>query len=239
MGLERLDPPIASAVPSDGEPSPSVGGWALSVTRIGSMKIHQRRSLDGGGEAFGWQIIETVKDLNLEPGRAFEWCSGFGYVGFSLLNLGLCDSILLGDINPEAIALCEQTIELNGLKNARAIVSDGTTAISPEERFDLVISNPPHFTEDLETYLKRPGIARHWPVRLFHERIWRDPDWQAHRAFFSSIGAFLNPGATIVICETWAGSRPETFERMIEESGLTMEWRDGEDGFFMLIVRQA
>lgn len=202
------------------------------------MRIHARRSLDGGAQAFGSQILQTVASLNLNPGRAFDWCSGYGGVGYRLLQQGLCDHLVLGDINPEALDLARRTAADNDLKNVTIYETDCLDQIPDHEQWDLVVGNPPHFTEDLSTYLRRPGIAKHWPVQLFHERIWRDPDWQLHKRFFASIGKHLRPEGAIVICETWAGSRPETFESMVKENGYLYETRDGEGDFWIMIVRK-
>ena len=40
--------------------------------------------------------------------RAFEWCSGPGFIGFSMLGNGLCETLCLSDINPAAVSSCQQ-----------------------------------------------------------------------------------------------------------------------------------
>lgn len=198
------------------------------------MRIYMREHLEGGAQTFGWQIIQAVRDLGLQPGSAFEWCSGFGTLGFTLLREGLCSRLVLGDINPEAIALCQRTIEINGLSTASAYVSDCMDSIPGSERFDLVIGNPPHISAPLST---PPDLDYRLPVMPWSDRITTDENWRAHQRFLSQIGAFLNPGGVVVLCELWAGSSPDLFQQMASENGLTMEFRDGEGGFYLILLR--
>ena len=64
-----------------------------------------------------------VLDYQVQP-RAFEWCAGPRFIGFSLLGHGLCDTLCLADINPEAVSACERTIADNAL-------TDRVSAIVP------------------------------------------------------------------------------------------------------------
>jgi methylase of polypeptide subunit release factors len=199
------------------------------------MRIYMREHLEGGAQTFGWQIIQAVRDLGLQPGSAFEWCSGFGTLGFTLLREGLCSRLVLGDINPEAIALCQRTIEINGLSTASAYVSDCMDSIPGSERFDLVIGNPPHFAEDVTGPIY--GLPD-GPIPAWHERVTHDRNWQAHRRFLQQIGSYLTPDGVVVLCETWAGATPETFAGLARNTGLETAWQDGQDGFFLMIFRK-
>ena len=48
-------------------------------------------------------------------GVLYEWCAGPGFIGFSLLGHGLCDSLCVADINPEAVAALRRTVATNGI----------------------------------------------------------------------------------------------------------------------------
>lgn len=192
-------------------------------------KIYVHNDLEGGGRWFGRQIVETVKGMNLRPGRAFEWCSGFGYIGFSLINEGLCTSLVLGDVNPGALALAQRTVEENNLNNVTLYESFNFNNIPDHEKFDLIVGNPPHYADVSQG--KKRELAR------FHERIWRDPEWEYHRDFFHQAKKHLNPGAPIVLCENWEGSSPETFGAMLYDAELEHQLVEGIHGFYLLIVR--
>jgi hypothetical protein len=51
--------------------------------------------MDGGGTWFGQEYVDVIRDRY--PGRVFErcyeWCSGPGYIGFNILDHGLCGSL--------------------------------------------------------------------------------------------------------------------------------------------------
>ena len=83
--------------------------------------------------------------------------------------------------------------------------SNNLADIPPSERWDLVISNPPHFDD------RSPGQIRY-----------HDPEWSIHRGFFAAIGRHLNPGGVIVLQENNEGSTPATFTQMIGDAGLAV-----------------
>ena len=83
-----------------------------------------------------------VKKLIGKVSRICEFGSGPGFIGFSLLSNGLCDSLCLIDINPEAVKLCKKTIQENKLESKVSIyLSDGLSNIPSSEKWDLVVSN--------------------------------------------------------------------------------------------------
>jgi 16S rRNA G1207 methylase RsmC len=49
--------------------------------------------------------------------RAFEWCCGPGFIGFSMLGHGLCESLCLSDINAAAVSSCQYTVRVNKLSD--------------------------------------------------------------------------------------------------------------------------
>lgn len=181
---------------------------AFAGTRV-SYKNH----LDGGGRGFGQDFIPLLQHYGLpKQGRAFEWCAGPGFIGFSLLAHGLCETLCLADINPEAVQACRRTIADNSLSDRVAVYcSDNLGNIPPDERWDLVVSNPPHFIDE---YLG--NLRAH------------DPDWRVHREFFRTVAPFLRPGGVIVLQENNSGSTVDTFRPMIEEFGLAVVFTHGD-----------
>jgi predicted RNA methylase len=181
--------------------------------RYAGIGISYREELDGGGTEFGQDFISffTARGMPKQK-RIFEWCSGPGFIGFSLLGHGFCESLCLADINPEAVASCKRTVEVNGLSDRVSVYqSDNLKNIPHYEKWDLVVSNPPHFVDQYEGDLRA-----------------HDPDWRIHREFFATIGDFLNVGGVVVLQENNRGSTVETFRQMIEQSGLEIVFRDGD-----------
>jgi hypothetical protein len=169
------------------------------------LRVHYKKKLAGGGQTFGQDYLRFFRDCRLPTqGRVFEWCAGPAFIGFSLLAHGLCETLCLADVNPRAVHACRRTIRKNRLKSrVTAYQSDNLDAIPADERWNLVVSNPPHFADHY-----RGSLRAH------------DPDWAIHRGFYAGVGRFLAPEGLILIQENGDGSGPETFREMIEAGGL-------------------
>jgi len=174
----------------------------------GNIRVHYKDYLDGGGRGFGQDYVPFLHDLRMpEQARVFEWCAGPGFIGFSLLGYGLCETLCLADVNPDAVQACRRTIADNKLANRVSVYcSDNLDNIPSSERWDLVVGNPPHFDS-------RPFGS---------EKRFADLGWNTHRRFFQSIDRFLNPGGVILIQECNCGSTVETFRTMIGDAGLSI-----------------
>ena len=175
------------------------------TARFAGVSVSYKPHLDGGGSTFGQDFIPLLRARGMpKQQRAYEWCAGPGFIGFSLLAHGLAETLCLADVNPEAVAACRRTVRTNALADRVAVhQSDNLAGIPASERWDLVVSNPPHFVD------RSPGQIRY-----------HDPDWSVHRGFFGAVGRHLNPGGVIVLQENNEGSTPATFTSMIGEAGL-------------------
>lgn len=176
------------------------------TVRYGDIEVHYKKHLDGGGTYFGQDFIPLLKSWGVpKQPRAFEWCAGPGFIGLSMMANGLCESLCLADINPEAVAACRRTIAANNLGSRVSVYeSDNLKDIPSTERWDLVVSNPPHFDDG---YFE-------------HELRAHDPGWRIHREFLSAVGKFLKPDGVIILQENNNGSTAATFQPMINASGL-------------------
>jgi len=134
-----------------------------------------------------------------------------GFIAFSLLAHGFCETLCLADINPLAVQACKRTVADNNLSDRVSVYqSENLKDIPPTERWDLVVSNPPHFLT------AAPGDIRSL-----------DTDWRIHREFFGSVARFLNPGAVIVLQESTRGSMPDTFRNLVDQAGLSIVFSHG------------
>jgi hypothetical protein len=179
--------------------------WPWRHKNLNGIRVHYMHHLDGGGSAFGQDYIPYLRNRGMPPRtRAFEWCAGPGFIGFSLLGCGLTETLCLADINPEAIDACRRTVTDNGLDSRVDLyLSDNLASIPGSEQWDLVIGNPPHYPDE------HVGDIRG-----------HDPQWHIHRAFFGQVTAHLKPGGVIVLQENSQGSTAETFREMIVQAGL-------------------
>src|SRR5262249_50910480 len=141
-------------------------------TTLAGTRVSYKNHLHGGGRAFGQDFIPLLQGLGLpERSRAFEWCAGPGFIGFSLLAHGLCETLCLADINPEAVRACQRTIADHALSDRVSVYcSDNLRDIPKSEQWDLVVSNPPHFIDEYFGNLPcaRSPLAR--PCRFLPNR---------------------------------------------------------------------
>lgn len=178
-----------------------------SIVQYKNIAVSFLPDLDGGGRGFGQEYIRVVKERIGKVGHVFEYCAGPGFIGFSLLAHGLCDRLTLADINPDACGVCEETIRNNNLQRKVSVFHSNCLDNIPEnEKWDLVVSNPPHWPASEAEYNN--------DIKMY------DPDLKIHKNFYRDIHKFLKPNGTLLIQENGRGTRPEDFFQMIEENNF-------------------
>ena len=125
--------------------------WWEARGRAGYVLVAYEESLNGGGLAFGQDLVRyAYNSVGFDAGRCLELCSGPGFIGFALLAAGVCDSLTLADVNPRALDAVRATVDHPAnawLRNrTTAYLSDGLAGVPASDMWDLVVSNPPHFS---------------------------------------------------------------------------------------------
>jgi len=172
--------------------------------------VFDRREQHWAGLALGRDVPRVLNELGVgRCRRLFEFCSGPGYIGYSLLANGWCESLALSDIDAESIATAMRTATYNGIAHrVTGYASDVLDGIPEHERWDVVVANPPAFSSH--------------PERALSEQQWDrgfDTNWNVRRRFYASIKAHMNPGGVVVMCENLRGSDPDVFAEMIRAGG--------------------
>jgi len=194
--------------------------------KYGHISVSYLPVLDGGGMTFGQDYLQVIRGKTGKVGHLFEFCAGPGFIGFSLLAHGLCDKLTLADVNPEAVKAVRATIAENGLSNRVTVYqSDCLDQIPESEKWDLVVSNPPHFDGDAEQY--------RGAIRLI------DPGMEIHRKFYRDIRKHLNPGASIIFQENAQATTSEDWTQMIKDAGLDFVDVFTLEGAYVPPVRRA
>jgi hypothetical protein len=178
--------------------------WPESVVAFhGEIAVFDKPEQHEGGLAFGRDFPRVLNELGIgRRGRMFEFCAGPGYIGYSLLAAGWCESLVLADVDADAVSTARFTAAHNELED-RVVVyrSDALDQIPEAERWDLVVANPPHYSGQNANAL------------VF------DPGWELHRRFYGTVGRFMNPGGLILMVESLEGSDPDVFAEMIRAGG--------------------
>jgi hypothetical protein len=172
--------------------------WRIREWRCGGLRVHYRARLDGGGRQFAPEFAQVLRARPESAGRrfehAFEWCSGPGFLGFGLLDAGICERLTLADINEEAVACVRRTIRANGLEDRVTVHrSDNLHQLPAGLRFDLVVGNPPNYCQ----------LNPAHPLYSTYREDLRpnDPEWRVHRDFYRHVRRHLQPGALLLIDE--------------------------------------
>ncbi len=97
------------------------------------------------------------------PGQIIDLCCGSGCIGIAAA-LEFPDSELtLVDIDAQAIRLAEANVARHGLEDRTRILTGDLWTVVPQQRFDLVLSNPPYV--DAADMSVLPAEYRHEPAQ--------------------------------------------------------------------------
>jgi methylase of polypeptide subunit release factors len=197
--------------------------------------VFYTRDLDGGGTIHADDFLALLTQ-HVQPRRfakAFEWCSGPGFVGYALLASGVCNSLCLADFYGPAVTAARHTAKTNHVEDRVTVYQgDNLSALPAHESFDLVLGNPPHFQNRNMSEFSCDNDPR----------IYVDEHWNVHRKFFSTVRRHLTRDGLVVLSENTWGSHLETFRDMIESAGLAIAgWRwsinHGQTLWYMFVTR--
>jgi tRNA1(Val) A37 N6-methylase TrmN6 len=181
-------------------------------------KVFYNKILEGGGNSIGQRYPLILKLLY--PDRVFdsclEWCSGHGVIGFRLLADEICKNLHFLEMYQPAINACKKTIANMPARFAnRVSIYETSTLASLQSniRFDLIVSNPPHFPLQLgEQLFNIP--------KTHHQRITVDKEWQIHKDFFANVAKYLADDGVILLQEIY---HIDEFSEMIHSGGLKIK----------------
>jgi methylase of polypeptide subunit release factors len=145
--------------------------------------------LNGGGPilALIFEKVLSGKKFN----TAFEWCAGPAWIGMWLLENNICKTLVTGDINQKTINFVQKSAKKHGY-DVRSYISDNLKQIPKDEKFDLVISNPPNYC----------NIQRSHTYGYLRDDLRpSDIDWKIHKDFYKNISKYLNDDAVMFISE--------------------------------------
>lgn len=200
---------------------------------LDNTSVYYYKELDGGGTTFGVEALKREEvQKRIVKGNILEMCSGPGFMGAYLNDIGLADKLYLSDINIENKECIEETINQNGLTNVEFIKSDAFNSIPEGLKFDTIVSNPPHFSTN------RPN-----GYRSTHEKlISLDSDMKIHKSIFDNADRFLNPNGRIVLVENATGISEADIRKMVKGKWEIeyVEYSDygwkGESTFYTIIL---
>lgn len=182
---------------------------------VKDLTINYTPDLDGGGTYIGKDFLNVLS--HRYPGRKFnrclEWCSGPGFIGFSLLLNDYCNSLCLIDSYLPALECAENSVANTNYQVTTYHISS-LQNLPNSEKFDLVVANPPHFP--YEIYWQEFSHQN-------NKRIYLDPNWEIHNDFFKYIKSHLADDGVIILQESQWGCNVDTFKSILDVYGLTIK----------------
>jgi len=164
---------------------------------------------DGGGSAHYIDFLSAIP-TDKKYARCLEWCAGCSAISFSLLDAKIVDEIILMDIYKPALDRAMENAKVNNL-NVKYYNYDAVGKIPINEKFDLVVANPPHCPDDFWMDKCEGWEHRH--------RITCDLDWKIHTEFYANITKYLNNFASIYISQT---CEYEQLTKLAKKAGLVL-----------------
>ncbi len=160
------------------------------------LTVYWTIGLNGGGINQRHDFVDAVKKTGkVKYKRAFEWCSGPGYIGYNMIDLGICEHIVFSDLYEPAIDFVNITAAKNNIEGkVTAYLADEIKKIPTTEKWDLVVANPPHIFNQAQL-----DVMKDDPEMKDNIRILFDIDYKIHTEFFQNITNYLELGADLYI----------------------------------------
>ena len=159
-------------------------------------------------------VIERALAVVAPDARVLDLCTGSGILGITIAAERPGVQVDLTDLSPDALAVARQNAEALGvIDRARLLSGDLFGALGGDERYSLIVSNPPYIPE-AEVAGLAADVRDHEP----HLALSGGADgFVVHRRIIEAAPRFLSPGGTLLI-EVGAGQAPE-LERLIVAQG--------------------
>ena len=105
------------------------------------------------------------------------------------------------------------------MPNVSTVVTSSCKFLNAKAKYDLVVSNPPHFNELKHMSLYNGSVVTVTPDA---RRKAQDKDWKIHEDFFLNIQDKITDDAIIILQENTHGSCLDDFKNMIDSNGFVV-----------------
>lgn len=153
------------------------------------------------GEITGAAAAARIRRENLAGLHVLDICCGVGIVGLTLCaklrGEGRVRKLSLLDINIFNLNSARRTLSRNdfGGVEFQTFLSDSLRSVPEGERFDLIVSNPPHlYIEDITRKTLNPTTLGTY-----------DEGWRFHKDFYAAADRYLSGRGQIWLLENFLG----------------------------------
>jgi 16S rRNA G1207 methylase RsmC len=201
--LKTLDEVLVKSDCIELMPIVEVKHWSMQTARLSSgIVVEYPNYLNGGGLDMVDELVNVIRTTGKASyDRGCEWCAGFGVLGFDVLGLGLAKHMVFTDYYSEAIKNCLDTASKNNISDKVTGYISGTIKGIPNEKWDLVISNPPHVF-DKEFFIETLPGGKENNANIDNScRLIVDQNFAIHKEFFKNIKEKLTKDADVYLIE--------------------------------------
>lgn len=186
-------------------------------------------------------LIKQFEPVKNKPINILDLGAGSGCIALALAHALPKATVLGVDIHPDAIALCKKNKTHNKISNASFIQSDLYQALSPDKKFDLIVSNPPYISEKEFTALSKDVTEWEDKSALVAE----EDGFAIHKKIISHAPLFLKEKSELkqqslprLVLEHGKGQAEEV-KKLLEQAGLkTIELHKDLEGVHRWITAQ-
>ncbi|MBR5975306.1 MAG: peptide chain release factor N(5)-glutamine methyltransferase [Clostridiales bacterium] len=160
------------------------------------MESHGGTERENRGDVVESRAV-TITDV-ATPIRILDLCTGSGCVGITIAHelqkKGLAYDLVMTEISPKASAFAEE--------NAKAILGEGSWKVEladlwpeSEDKYDLIVSNPPYVTKEEMTELL-PEVSEYEPAMALTDE---GDGLLFYRRIVEGLPRFLAPGGVLAV----------------------------------------
>ena len=170
--------------------------YVLGETEFFGLKLKtDRRALIPRPETERLVELVTYYVTN-PPARILDLGTGTGVLALALAKHWPEAKVIAVDAGEDALALARENAAALGLaERVRLLHSDWFAALAPEERFELIVANPPYLSAD-EVAQTAPDVREFEPIAALKA----DDDGLADlKKIIAGAPAFLSPGGVLAL----------------------------------------
>lgn len=196
------------------------------------------------GEMTAEGAIRIIRGRQLKDLKILDICCGVGIIGLIIFSKLSEDAIVkevaFADINIFNLNSLHRTLRINHLdqllgNRIRSYLSDGLKHIPRDEKFDIIVSNPPHYFG--QDRIKDKNSLSTNRLSTY------DANWDFHKFFYGQCHDYLADGGEVWFLENSSAASENDFLPFIEANaqlkyvGNAREPLDPR--FFWMITRKA
>lgn len=111
------------------------------------------------------QLVELILERDLQGRESVcDLCTGSGAIALALGKERPNIKVVAVDLSSDALQYAHKNLRDTGVSNVRLLEGDLYAPLSPEEKFDVVVSNPP-YVSDFE-YVNLDREVKDWEPRM-------------------------------------------------------------------------